>query len=152
MKLVPSAVALLLVLVSMADGKTPKSRFIGNWESLDTDNRKFEIAETKDGWEMTAPDLSCTIKGEAQDTDVDTTIAITESECSDEGTTTRSTGQMKLFKEDNFLVMVGRVHHRRTEGKNETLKEPEMFVYLYRRMKCLSPTRRRSALGSRGMV
>jgi hypothetical protein len=37
--------------------------FVGNWESLDGDNRQFRIVETDDGFKMTAPDLSCDYKG-----------------------------------------------------------------------------------------
>jgi hypothetical protein len=67
----------------------------------------------------------------------DTALANVESICSDEGTTTYSSGQMRLFRGSNYLVVAERVYRRLDEkdGTDETLTKPEMFVYLYRRAK-----------------
>ena len=135
-------VGLTCLFVSPGFGKDTKARFVGTWESLDTDTRTFHIVQTNDGWEMTAPDLHCTMKvvqgnEDAENTasEVGTTLAHVESVCGDEGITTYSSGQMKLFGSGNYLVMADRVSRRvdETNGTDETLKNPEMFVYLYRR-------------------
>jgi hypothetical protein len=137
-------VGLTCLFANPAFGKDTKAYFAGSWESLDTDNRNFRIVQTDDGWEMTAQDLHCTMKlvrnnedGESIVEEMGTIQAHVDSVCMDEGTTAYSSGQMKLFGSGDYLVTAAMVYRRLGEqdGTDETLKKPEMFVYLYRRAK-----------------
>ena len=111
--------AAIVCLFHSPGAAATRDRFVGTWQSLDTDARKFQLAQTKDGWEMTAPDLHCTFKTvhgheeeEAVAEQVGTILANVESVCSDEGTTTYSMGQMKLFGNSDYLVMADMVKRR----------------------------------------
>jgi hypothetical protein len=121
-------------------------RFVGPWYSLDSDNRKFVIGQSANNegpiLEMTANDLHCTITPNWVDDshyrDFGSAIADIASECSDEGTGTKSHGQIKLFNKEGqqYLVMAEMVTERSTledDGSYKKLSQPEMFVYLYRR-------------------
>jgi hypothetical protein len=121
-------------MAPQGQNEVPAHRFVGEWVSLDTDSRRFHIVQTRGGWTMTAPDLTCTIRAlQVRDNEDDTTLADVESECND--TTTYASGQMKVFRGGNYLVVAERVSRRIDEkdGTTETLKDPEMFVYSYRR-------------------
>jgi hypothetical protein len=159
-KLLLAATALAVISTSAELMATPASavtypllqglhHFVGTWYSLDNDNRKFVIKQSANNiggpiLEMEAPDLHCTISPELgmdddnHYRDFGSAAVDVASECFDEGTGSKSHGQIKLFNKEGqqYLVIAEMVTERSTmedDGNYKKLSQPEMFVYLYRK-------------------